>query len=299
MKRKLLKIYYFILKIRKKTIIGYNICLSKIMSPPLVHNTEKTLDKVIKDKCSVSRYGDGEFSLMNGESLLFQPYSAELSSRLKDICNSHLHNHMVCIPNVFNDLDWCAEKPKKYWVNYLKLNRHKIYKLLDSKKIYYDALITRLYIDHKDKRNAESRFINLKKLWEKRNVIIVEGFQSRLGAGNNLFDNANLIKRIICPAINAFEKYEFIMNEVKVFSKSNLILIALGPTATVLAYDLAKLGYQAVDIGHVDIEYEWFLQQAVEKCPVKNKYIGEIPHGNEVEVIGDEKYEKEIILKII
>jgi hypothetical protein len=35
-----------------------------------------------------------------------------------------------------------------------------------------------------------------------------------------------------------------------------LILIALGPTATVLAYDLAKKGYQAIDIGHLPSCYE-------------------------------------------
>lgn len=35
--------------------------------------------------------------------------------------------------------------------------------------------------------------------------------------------------------------------------------ILLDPTATVLAYDLAVQGFQAVDINHVDVEYEWFL----------------------------------------
>lgn len=31
-----------------------------------------------------------------------------------------------------------------------------------------------------------------------------------------------------------------------------LILIALGMTATVLAYDLSKAGFWAIDIGHID-----------------------------------------------
>lgn len=30
-----------------------------------------------------------------------------------------------------------------------------------------------------------------------------------------------------------------------------MFLIAAGPTATILAYDLTLLGYQAVDIGHL------------------------------------------------
>ena len=53
--------------------------------------------------------------------------------------------------------------------------------------------------------------------------------------------------------------------------KNKLILIALGPTATVLSYDLNKLGYQAIDIGHADIEYEWYLRKAKKKIPIKNK----------------------------
>ena len=50
--------------------------------------------------------------------------------------------------------------------------------------------------------------------------------------------------------------------------KNKLILIALGPTATILAYDLYKLGYRAIDIGHIDIEYEWFLRKANTKIPI-------------------------------
>lgn len=47
-------------------------------------------------------------------------------------------------------------------------------------------------------------------------------------------------------------------------SKDRLILLSYGMTATVLAYDLAKLGYWAVDLGHLDLEYEWYLHGAEE-----------------------------------
>ena len=73
------------------------------------------------------------------------------------------------------------------------------------------------------------------------------------------------IERIICPSENAFEIYEKIYNEVLKVDKNKTILLALGPTATVLAYDLYKAGYRTIDIGHVDIEYEWFLMKATTK----------------------------------
>jgi glycosyltransferase family protein len=113
-----------------------------------------------------------------------------------------------------------------------------------------------------------------------------------------LFRNARSIKRIVCPPKDAFSNYSDIFNVVKTHDTSNLILIALGPTATVLAYDLSLCGYQAVDIGHIDIEYEWFLQKVEEKCPVKNKYIGEIEGGTHVEEMTDERYKSEIVYKI-
>ncbi|MGZ0876528.1 SP_1767 family glycosyltransferase [Priestia megaterium] len=299
MKKHLLKIYYIILKLKDFKTIVCNRSVAAIIKPPLVKSTDETLSKMINDKCSVSRFGDGEFSLIYGKSLLFQPYSAELSSRLKDIIKSNQKNHIVCIPNVFKNLDWCMEKPKKYWEKYLSLNLNKIFKISDKEKAYYDSLVTRIYIDHIDKSKAEDGFKKFKKIWNKREVIIVEGQQSRLGVGNDLFDNVVSIERIICPTTNAFEKYEEILKGIKEHDKTKLVLIALGPTATVLAYDLSIEGYQAVDIGHIDIEYEWFLKKAVEKVPVKNKYIGEINGGTEVEEVKDQKYENEIITRVV
>lgn len=299
MKNMLLKEYYRILKIKDNILALYNITISKFVAPPVVYTTDETLNEIINGQYSISRFGDGEFALMNGQSLLFQTYSPELRKRLREIIKSRQEGHIVCIPNVFNNVDWCIEKSKKYWLKYLNLNRSKIYKMLDMKKVYYDTQVTRLYIDHKDKSKTEERFIKIRRLWNNKEIIIVEGEQSRLGIGNDLFDNANSIERILCPAINAFSKYDEILYEVKKYDKSKLILIALGPTATVLSFDLSNCGYQALDIGHIDIEYEWFLQKAQEKAPVKNKYIGEIQGGTNVSAIVDGKYESQIVSKII
>ena len=103
-----------------------------------------------------------------------------------------------------------------------------------------------------------------------------------MGIGNDLFADTKSIKRILAPSKNAFSKYDEILNVVKKnISKDKLILIALGPTATVLAYDLFKLGYQAIDIGHIDIEYEWYLRGATEKIKIPNKFVNEVSGGEE------------------
>jgi glycosyltransferase family protein len=298
MKKILLNIYYKTLKLRNKFYIFYNNIISRIYPPPLVRKTDETLSKIVNEQVSISRYGDGEFALMRGENLMFQPYSKELSIRLREIIKSKQKDHIVCIPDVFENVNWCTEKAQKYWTKYLNLHRRQIYKMLDMKKEYYDTQVTRLYIDHKDKNKSEERFKLFKKLWDKRDIVIVEGEKSRLGVGNDLFDNTKSIKRILCPPGDAFSRYNEIISTIKKEDKSKLILIALGPTATVLAFDLSVYGYQAVDIGHIDIEYEWFLQKVIDKCPIKNKYIGEVSNGTDVADIFDELYSKQIEVKI-
>jgi glycosyltransferase family protein len=130
--------------------------------------------------------------------------------------------------------------------------------------------------------------------------LIIEGEKSRLGVGNDLFNNSKSIKRILCPAENAFNVYDKIIYQTKKIDKSILILLALGPTSTVLAYDLYKLGFQVIDVGHIDIEYEWFLRKAKKRMKIRNKYVNEVK-GNtyKIENITDKKYYKEIISRII
>ncbi|MCQ6532733.1 SP_1767 family glycosyltransferase [Bacillus mycoides] len=299
MKKSLLKLYYLYIGTKNKVTIQYNRMITVKRQPPTVKTLDETLDYIIGNNCSVSRFGDGEFALINGESLIFQPYSKELKDRLDEIIKSNKVGHLVCIPNVFKDLNWCTEKSRVYWKRYLELNRSRIYKSISMNKEYYDALVTRLYIDHQDKSMAGIRFDKIKDVWDDREVIVIEGVQSRLGVGNDLFKNVKTIDRIICPSKNAFAKYREILEIAKNQKKSKLILIALGPTATVLAYDLSSYGYQTLDIGHIDVEYEWFLKKATEKQPVKNKYIGEVDNGTNVNAISDLKYESEIIARVI
>ena len=74
-----------------------------------------------------------------------------------------------------------------------------------------------------------------------------------------------------------------------------LVLLALGPAATILAYDLAKSDIRALDIGHIDLEYEWYLMGAEEKVVVKNKYTNEVFGGNAKSLVTDKEYEQQII----
>ena len=64
-----------------------------------------------------------------------------------------------------------------------------------------------LIIDLKSKKGVPKYIKKLKRIWDKKDVVIVEGEKSRLGIGNDLFDNMKSIQRILCPVTDAFNSY--------------------------------------------------------------------------------------------
>lgn len=167
-------------------------------------------------------------------------------------------------------------------------------------KQYYNAYISRPYIiyPHEEREMAKNRFLQLKKIWDGRKVLIVEGEHTRTGVGNDLLDNVKSIERIIAPGKNAFSAYGEIREAVLGQKSDRLVLAALGPAATVLAYDLAGEGYQTIDIGHLDLEYEWYLK-GEGYSQIHNKYNNEVPGGTIVEDIYDEDYDRSVIKRIV
>ena len=275
--------------------------LQKKVKRPVVSDFDETVNCIIEQHKSVSRFGDGEFNLISGQSLPFQEFNPKLSEKLKMILKTNQESILICLPDVFSDLTQYVDYSKKVWTALLAKNRREWNTHLNLDKIYYNAFLSRPYIIYKDKSSCNKKFNKLKQIWHKRDILIVEGNQSRLGVGNDLFDNSKSIERIICPSINAFSAYDEIYNAILSGNpdKDKLVLLALGPTATVLAYDLCLEGIQAIDIGHIDIEYEWFLNQAEGKVKIKGKYTNEAINGDQVEIIFDESYNSQIIKTIL
>ena len=109
---------------------------------------------------------------------------------------------------------------------------------------YGSTFISRPYMDLKDKSDSVAHFEKLKKLWDKRDILIVEGENSRSGVGNDLFDNAQSVERIICPSRNAHSKVQSIQEAIEKQADGKVVFLMLGPTAKVLAYHLSKKAYK-------------------------------------------------------
>lgn len=264
---------------------------------PKVLGIQETIFEIINHKKSISRFGDGEFRLiLPHENLKFQEGNQLLTERLKEVLSSNLENHIVAIPESFYSVNAFKLNVKYWWIDFINKFGNQLSPYFKKGKIYGNAFVSRFYLDYKDKSQVEKNIKNLKKVWEGKDVLIVEGEFSRLGIGNDLLDNTASLQRILCPSKNAFSKYDEILEITKKLGENKLILIALGPTATVLSYDLAMAGFWAVDIGHVDIEYMWFLEKADHKIPVKYRLVNESTNQKDIDL--PEKL-KEIYLKSI
>lgn len=265
---------------------------------PQVASIDETIDRIVRTRCSVSRFGDGEILLTNPTKKIgFQTGNQLLSKRLKEVIKSNESTHIICLSDTFENLNRYTRSARRFWRTHFFLYGAVWDELLRLDYQYYNTFVTRLYMDFKSKSETPIWFHKIKQIWDKRDIVFIEGDKSRLGMGNDLFDNAASIKRILAPSRNAFDHYSAIYNEAIAQKKDVLFLLALGPTATVLAYDLSKAGYQAIDIGHIDIEYEWFRIGAKRKVKIKNKYVNEAPNGKNV-ADADSEYESQVIARL-
>lgn len=261
-----------------------------------VQSLEETITVLSDGRKSLVRYGDGEIKLMNGGAIYFQPYTKKLTEQLSQIISFQDENFMIGMPDVFYSLNNLVLSARIFWKYSLFLHR-KMYWSLPN-RVWANSFLSRPYIDYKDK-DKKVFFASLCELWNAKNVVFVEGEATRNGIGNDLYKNTASIRRIICPATNAYSVYEevesFILSSI---DKGSLILLSLGPAAKVIAYDLYSFGFQVIDIGHLDSEYEWFIRGVKRKSKLQGKHSAESSDMH-ISDCTDEKYSSQIIARFL
>ncbi len=270
---------------------------------PQIRSGTELLKKILEDHSSLCRFGDGEFEMIRGKGRQpwFQKPDAALGRRLREVLLSEDEGINIAIAQCFTGLERYKEVSADVTREYMFGDTRKfILGLLKEDRVYYDACVTRPYIMYKDRKNADEIFPLFKEIWDGRDIVLVEGEYSRAGIGNDLMTNARSISRIICPSRNAWGKYDMIFRAIlkKVTDKS-LLCISLGQCATVLAYDLAREGFQALDIGHLDNEYEWYLRGAEKQVEIPGKMVAELLTEQRLEMAYEAEYRNQIIAKIL
>lgn len=263
---------------------------------PIIHSDEEAVRRIVDEKCSLIRFGDGEFEIIAGNDRVnFQKYDRDLSIRLKEVIQSDKDDILIGIANNYGNLDLYSDEIADGIRGYMTDETRKNHmSLLNPSKVYYNAYMFKCYYPYKDKSKTSERVKLIKRIWDNRDIILIEGTQTRSGQGNDLFDNVKSIRRILCPTQNAYSKYQEILDTAKAVIKDEMVLCVLGPAGKVLSFDLIHSGYQVIDIGQIDMDYEWYRAGAEKKAPNPTKYVSQLPPA-EVEDVDDEIYHSQII----
>lgn len=255
----------------------------------------ESLEFIQENNASVVRFGDGEIDLILGHSIPYQAYDKELAGALKTILQMPSNEQLlVCLPDVFQNLERYNSNARYFWSKHFE-QYHAFYEEECQSEWYGSTFLSRPYIDLVDKSRSDRYFAAIKKLWSGRDILIVEGETSRSGMGNDLFEQANSVSRIICPSKNAFSSYDRIISSILPHAEGRLVILMLGPTAKLLSYDLTKRGYQAIDLGHIDSEYEWFQMKAESKVKLEHKHTAEFNYDENIAEVVDEEYINQVL----
>ena len=210
----------------------------------------RTLDVVHEERLSLARFGDGEYLMMANEdhSIQFQRNSPELHHELTNAMNPDWlapGRVLVALSPLFRgNLHWLS-----VWIGTWPILKP----LIDPAKRYGNTLVSRPVFFQQE---GAAGLAQWRRLWQGRDVLVVTGRGSRFELFPALFDGAGKVDFLYTAPLHAFSEREEIMQGVVERATPNtLVLLSLGPTATILAHRIAAAGIQALDIGHISASY--------------------------------------------
>lgn len=218
---------------------------------PKVLIKEDTIDYVLKNNCSIVRLGDGEMELAikntspNRENYYFD----KLAEKIRVIMKTGTTKHsLVCINCIPNEDSYGFSYMSYYYLT--KFHYKKINQFFNCNSFYGDALSFRIV--------SENQVEQFKKLWNGKKILFVISKNGQFEEPEGLFDNAIEKAYIYGPNEGAFVEYDRIMSDCLKYDKDWIVYLALGVTATALAWELAEKGYRALDLGKLDVSYSLF-----------------------------------------
>jgi Domain of unknown function (DUF1792). len=230
---------------------------------PKVLSVNETLDLLIKNRASLTRFGDGEFSIFLERKLGFQRCSKLLAGKIGEVLDSPPDPKLIIaiVSLEFEQQEPGYENRRYNFSQWFWLRCWKFLKNHLRHPFYGNAFVSRLKVFE------EASLEKIKSVWNDRDVVFIVPANGRFVMDNRLFDNIKSAEFVHVPPTDAFDSYDTILQEALQHDKEKLYFIAAGPTATVLAFDLHKSGRQAVDFGHLPNCFRQFLGEC--KAPEK------------------------------
>ena len=130
-------------------------------------NATETLEYVIKNKCSLARFGDGDIDILTKtRGTGYQKASEPLRIAMEKVLTSSQKNLLICIPAVlvnFSDLSIYTDRAKYHFRNILIRFYKYLEKVLRTDVVYGDTQVSRPYMDTLNKSYSENIFKGFKK----------------------------------------------------------------------------------------------------------------------------------------
>lgn len=218
------------------------------MTWPTVLHESTTLALVCAGK-SLARYGDGEFKIAKGRAIKSQTDNRHLAARLRELLRDPPPDCLVAIPNIG------SSTPKAYFWNRVA---PWALPLLAPGRQYASSFVSRP--DSAPWINTAAYWAQMAGLWRGQAVTVVRGSDKSLTKDRLEADGAGPVTEILAPRLNAWGEYDELLARIGTPARA---LLCLGPTATVLAADLAARGVHAIDLGHAGM----FLRRWQEATP--------------------------------
>lgn len=232
--------------------------LEKEGALPQLPSAEETLEHLIHSEANLSRFGDGEFLIVDGRPNLFQRADVKLQHHLKEILASEENNVLVGLTqDMFMRTSSTPENARHYGRCFLAYHRHAILSSLQSRRPYENGSVTMPGF-HFTPLSMSEYFDRFRSLWQNRHLVLIQGSSLLSQYAFNVFDTAEKITIIDAPRRNAFDRYDELMERALSFPDDVLFALCLGSTATVMAYDLSCEGRRALDLGHLPKAYDHF-----------------------------------------
>lgn len=234
-----------------------------------VHTVDETIDVLLNTGKSMVRFGDGEIVMIKGGDLMLQKASPEIAEGLAGILAYPYDDLIVTIPGIFETLSDHRRESRQFWRDHLLFCRKTYERYCNPDRVYYSTFVSRCYYYAADRSGCGAQFAKIRKIWENRDIVVVEGERTHNGVGNDLLDTAHSIERIICPPSDAYKAVPAILDACMAYGKDRLFLLSVGVAAKFLAVALFERGYRVLDIGNLDMEYEWYVRRSPGKMKLE------------------------------
>lgn len=231
---------------------------TQMSEAPAILTVDQTLDALIDGK-SIARFGGGDLWTMEGGFEMFQKPSAELTRRLREVLTSEDPDLLIGIPSFTYELSTeLADGMWEYCLRSAPRLRRILNPYLKTGITYAATEVSLAHSTFGEGFDRGAYFEKCRRIWDGARVVLIHGEGIFDGFTHDIFDNASSVDHLLVPKHDAFDQYDDILGRALQAPVESLMIAILGPTATVLAYDLHRAGYRALDLGHIAKSYDWW-----------------------------------------